>query len=189
MSSDAARWGTLANALTLSRAAAIPLLVLAILNGVQLAAFALFWWAVATDFADGSLARRRGEESNLGGLLDHTTDALFCSVSLGALAWQGVVPAPLPFLVALAFTHYTLDSKSLAGHPLRASFLGRWNGIFYFVMIGIPVCRDALAIGWPGPGLVTAIGWALVASTVVSMADRAWALVSSRQPPPPPRRR
>ena len=64
-----------------------------------------------------------------------------------------------------------------------------WNGIFYFVMIGIPVCRDALAIGWPGPGLVTAIGWALVASTVVSMADRAWALVSSRQPPPPPRRR
>ena len=41
MSSDAARWGTLANALTLSRAAAIPLLVLAILNGVQLAAFAL----------------------------------------------------------------------------------------------------------------------------------------------------
>jgi hypothetical protein len=90
------------------------------------------------------------------------------------------VPAPLPFLVALAFLQYTLDSKSLAGQPLRASFLGRWNGIFYFVMVGIPVVRDALGLAWPGPGLVMAIGWAMVASTVISMGDRGLALLKSR---------
>ncbi len=127
---------------------------------------------------DGSLARRSGRVSSLGGLLDHGTDALFCSVGLGALAWLGVVPVVLPLLVAAAFLQYMLDSRSIAGQPLRASFLGRWNGIFYFVMLGIPIVRDALGIGWPGPGLVIAIGWALVVSTVASMADRAWALAT-----------
>jgi phosphatidylglycerophosphate synthase len=169
------RLATLANLLTLSRAAAVPFLALSIVHEVEVAALALFVWAVATDFADGSIARRQGQASSLGGLLDHSTDAFFCSVGLGALAWVGVVPVALPCLVAAAFLQYMLDSRSIAGQPLRASFLGRWNGISYFVMVGIPVVRDALGIGWPGAGLVMAIGWALVASTVVSMADRAWA--------------
>lgn len=175
-----ARWATLANLVTLTRVAAIPLLVAAILAEARLAACGLFVWAVVTDLVDGRLARNRGEASSLGGLLDHSADALFCSVGLGALAWVGVVPAPLPFLVAAAFLQYMLDSRSLAGRPLRASFLGRWNGIFYFVLVGIPVVRDALGIAWPGPGLVMAIGWGLVASTAVSMGDRGWALVRPR---------
>ena len=172
------RLATAANLLTLSRAAAVPFLALSILHGDERVALGLFLWAVATDFVDGSLARRSGRASSLGGLLDHSSDALFCSVGLGALAWLGVVPVVLPLLVAAAFLQYVLDSRSIAGQPLRASFLGRWNGIFYFVMLGIPIVRDALGIGWPGPGLVVAIGWALVVSTVASMADRAWALAT-----------
>jgi phosphatidylglycerophosphate synthase len=99
-----AGWLTVANAVTLVRVAAIPLLVLAILSGAKLEAVALYALAVVTDVADGRLARRRGEASPFGGLLDHSADALFCSVSLGALAYQGVVPALLPLLVATAFT-------------------------------------------------------------------------------------
>ena len=175
------RLGTLANAVTFTRVLSVPLLAVAILTDARLSAAALFAWAVVTDLVDGRLARRRGEVSNLGGLLDHSADAFFCSVGLGALASVGVVPVPLPFLVALAFTQYMLDSRSIAGKPLRASSLGRWNGIFYFVMIGIPVVRDALGLAWPGPGLVMAIGWLLVASTLVSMGDRLVALLSSRR--------
>ena len=175
-----AGWLTVANAVTLLRVAAIPLLVTAILSGAALAAASLYALAVVTDVVDGRLARRRGEASPLGGLLDHSADALLCSASLAALAYQGVVPAPLPFLVAAAFTQYMLDSKSLAGEPLRASSLGRWNGVCYFVLVGVPVVRDAIGIAWPGPGLVRMLGWALVASTLVSMADRLVALVHSR---------
>jgi phosphatidylglycerophosphate synthase len=178
---SAARIRTLANAVTLTRVACVPLLVAAVLQQAHLAAAAIFAWAVLTDLIDGRIARSRGEVSNLGGLLDHSTDALFCSVGLGALAFEGVVPAPLPFLVAAAFTQYMLDSRSVAGQPLRASFLGRWNGIAYFVMIGIPVVRDALGLDWPGPALVMGIGWALVVSTVLSMGDRLVALVGSRR--------
>ena len=169
------RWGTLANAVTLTRGMAAPLLVAAILLDARVEALGLFVLAVATDVADGRLARRLGEVSRLGGLLDHGADALFCSLGLGALAWTGALPIPLPFLVAVAFLQYVLDSRSIEGLPLRASFLGRWNGILYFVLIGIPVVRDALTLSWPGAGLLSGLGWVLVASTLLSMLDRGWA--------------
>jgi phosphatidylglycerophosphate synthase len=176
--STPSRLATLANLLTLTRAVAVPFLALAIVHGAERVAVGLFVWAVATDFADGRLARRRGQASSFGGLLDHGTDALLCSVGLGALAWVGVVPLALPCLVVVAFIQYMLDSRSIAGQPLRASFLGRWNGIFYFVLLGIPILRDAVGSGWPGPGLVLVLGWALVVSTLASIADRAWALTT-----------
>ena len=167
------RWGTRANALTALRLAAVPLLVVAILSGSTAAACALFALAVATDLLDGRIARRFGEVTPLGGLLDHCADAAFVSAGLGALAWQGGVPAPLPLLVAAAFLQYVLDSRALAGRRLRASGLGRANGIAYFVLLGIPLVRDALGLAAPGDGLVRALGWALVATTVASIADRA----------------
>jgi phosphatidylglycerophosphate synthase len=121
------------------------------------------------------VARRLGQASPRGALLDHAVDAIFCATGLAALALRGGVPAPLPALVALAFAQYAADSRALAGRTLRASALGRTNGIAYYVMIGVPVVRDALGLGWPGPAFVRAAGWALVATTLVSMADRAWA--------------
>ncbi len=170
------RLWTWANALSLVRLALVVPLVEAIGAGRALAATAVLALAIATDFADGAVARRYGETSPLGGLLDHATDATFVTAGLAALAAAGVVPWPLPPLVALAFVQYVLDSRTLAGRPLRASSLGRWNGILYFVMVCVPVVRDALGWSWPGPGLVRSLGWALVASTVLSMGDRLLAL-------------
>ena len=88
-----------------------------------------------------------------------------------------LAPLALLCLVLLAFAQYALDSRALAGASLRASRLGRWNGIAYFVLLGIPVIRDLLGLAWPGDGWVVALGWGLVASTVVSMGNRALALL------------
>jgi hypothetical protein len=110
------------------------------------------------------------------------TDAAFVSLGLAALALRGEGPALLPALVALAFLQYTLDSRVPLGRPLRASALGRWNGIAYFVPIGTVVVRDALGLAWPPAGLVRALGWLLAASTLLSMADRALALRRARRP-------
>jgi hypothetical protein len=59
---------------------------------------------------------------------------------------------------------------------LRASFLGRWNGIFYFV----PIVLIAIARLPVAPRLASlldhaagALGYLLAASTVASMVDRA----------------
>jgi phosphatidylglycerophosphate synthase len=179
MQGEAPRLLTWANGLTSLRLIAAPGLALALLDTGRVApfvAFSLFWGAVATDLLDGRVARRLGQTSAFGGFLDHLTDATFVTVGAFALALRGEAPLLLPPLIALAFAQYTLDSRTLAGRPLRASTLGRWNGIAYFVLLGIPVCRDALGISWPRNGLLLALGWLLIASTIASMSDRLLAL-------------
>ena len=177
------RWRTRANGLTALRLVAAPACALAILVRADVAALALFAFAVLTDLADGRVARRYGETSALGGFLDHATDALFVSLATLALALRAQTPLLLPALIMAAFVQYALDSRALAlrapPRPLRASALGRWNGIAYFVLVGIPVVRDGLSLGWPPDILVTWVGRALVVTTGLSMLDR----FRSRRPP------
>lgn len=180
MNGTGSRLTTRANGLTALRLVCGPLLVVALLQSAAWPAFALFWLAVATDLLDGRVARRFGESSPLGGFLDHVTDAAFVSLGLAALALRGEAPVLLPALVALAFLQYTLDSRVIQGNALAASALGRWNGIAYFVPVGAVVVRDALGLGWPSAGIVLALGWALVATTGLSMADRLRAFMRSR---------
>lgn len=179
--SEGSRWLTLANGITAIRFPLAPLCVYSILNDQFLLTFGFYWLAVASDLLDGRVARRRGEVSSLGGLLDHSSDALFVASGLGALALHGMIPWPLPILVAAAFVQYALDSRALAGRRLRTSELGRLNGIAYFALLGVPVVRDALGLGWPSPALVSGLGWLLVASTLLSMADRAISWTLSRK--------
>jgi len=171
---------TRANALTALRLLAAPALLVCMRRGLPAAALALFVLAVATDLLDGLVARRYGEASALGGLFDHASDAAFVVAGLLGVALAGEVPSILPWLIAAAFLQYALDSRALAGRRLRSSQLGRWNGIAYFVLLGVPVVRDGLGIGWPATGLVRGLGWLLVASTAVSVVDR---LVALRQRP------
>jgi cardiolipin synthase len=170
------RWLTWANGLTASRLVAAPLLALAILREADGAALLIFVAAVLSDLLDGRVARHFGEASSLGGVLDHATDAAFVTAGTGALGYAGEVPQILPWLIAAAFLQYVVDSRVAAGRSLRASALGRWNGVAYFVVLGIPVVRDGLGLAWPGALLVNAIGWLLVVSTLLSMAQRlrAW---------------
>lgn len=176
----ASSWQTRANALTALRLLAAPALFAAICAGEAVVAAALFALAVATDFADGWVARRYGEASPLGGLMDHAADAVFVTSGCAALASLGVLPAPLPALIAVAFVQYALDSRAGPTRPLRASALGRWNGMAYYAIVAVPVVRDALALAGPGPGVVRGLGWVLVVSTLVSMADRLLASLGRR---------
>jgi phosphatidylglycerophosphate synthase len=176
-------WWTRANALTALRLAIAPMLAGSIATGHAGLATALFFAAVVTDFADGPVARRYGESTPLGGLLDHSVDATLCALGLAAHALHGTVPWALPPLVLAAFAQYVIDSKSLVGRPLRASALGRWNGIAYFVAVAVPIVRDTLGWSWPGAGLVWWLAAGLVATTFVSMGDRLLALRRAHQLP------
>ncbi len=78
----------LPNALTLSRIFVVPLLVVVLLTkfpsewlGIpqQLFGLALFVGASITDWADGYIARKRGQVSTLGILLDPIADKLLIS--------------------------------------------------------------------------------------------------------------
>ena len=165
-------WLTRANALTCLRLVAAPALVVAIRADAAWVATAIFAFAVASDVADGIVARRFGEQSGLGRLIDHAADAIFVTAGTAALAHARVLPALLPTLIAASFLQYALDSKIAKASGPRPSTLGRWNGIAYYAIVAIPIVRDALGIDWPGPALVMALGWLLIGSTLVSMGDR-----------------
>ena len=177
-----------ANALTGLRALLIVPSVWSIQAGEFASAAVVFCLAVATDLADGPVARARGEVSPLGGLFDHSVDAAYVATALGAFAladWGSPdwpqIPLALPVLIVLSFAQYALDSRVMAGRPLRASALGRYNGIGYFVLLGVVVI--GLAIGLPtgllNP-LVSIAAWLLLATTLGSMLDRLLALRRAR---------
>jgi cardiolipin synthase len=165
-------WLTRANALTGLRLAAVPALVVAIRADAAWAALVVFALAVASDVADGIVARRFDEQSGLGRLIDHAADAVFVTAGAATLAAAEILPPLLPTLIAASFLQYALDAKTAKSSGPRPSALGRWNGIAYYVIVAIPIARDALGIDWPGSALVMALGWLLVGSTLVSMAER-----------------
>jgi phosphatidylglycerophosphate synthase len=178
---------TLSNALTLLRLLAAPLFFCAIVEEAWATAGLLFWFAVASDVVDGRIARARGEASAFGGVLDHASDATFVVAGQVALVVQTRVPTALPLLVGLAFLQYVFDSRILAGRALRASSLGRWNGIFYFVPPGVIATREMLGLRFPPDSAVWLLGWLLVISTLISMADRLASLVFVRRDDGEPR--
>lgn len=165
-------WLTRANALTLLRLLLAPGLAVAILEGAESVAAVFFWLAVITDVADGRMARRFGEETPYGRFFDHAADAIFVTTATAALAGTGALPAALPILIAVAFTQYAVDFRFVAANNLLKSRLGHLNGIAYYVIVALPVMRDAMGIAWPGAELVRAGGWLLVASSAASVAGR-----------------
>ena len=162
-----------ANALTALRLAAAPAAGWFTATEHWLAALLLWALAIVTDVFDGILARRFGAASSGGGLFDHGTDCAFVTFTLGGLASVGWIPWLLPALVPLAFIQYMLDSKALAGRPLRTNFIGKSNGIGYFAVAGVVIVPNALGWwDWLPMVLGEAFAWLLVATTLLSMGER-----------------
>jgi phosphatidylglycerophosphate synthase len=133
--------------------------------------------AIASDCLDGPIARRTGTASAKGMLFDHTTDCLFVTGGLTGAALAGSITPVLPVLIPFAFGQYVVDSYVLSRQrQLRASFLGRWNGILYFVSLVLIVAARLSAPSSLASFLQLAargLGYLLAASTVASMIDRA----------------
>ena len=161
-------WANLVTALRLAAAPAVGWF--AAVGNWPVAALLLLG-AIATDVLDGFLARRLGQASNQGGLFDHGVDCLFVTCLLAGLAQAGWAPWVLPVLIPLAFIQYVLDSQALAGEKLRTNGLGKANGIGYYALGALIVLPHALQLG-PPAGLAWGASWLLVASTLVSMAER-----------------
>ena len=135
--------------------------------------FALIIWvvALATDFLDGPIARRRGTVSALSGAFDHTSDFLFVVSGIFAGASRGAFPWILPVCIAAAFAQYAIDSYWFHRQlRFRGSKLGRYNGMLYFAppIVDILIRLGARAL----QPLLTILVWALVLSTLVSMGQR-----------------
>lgn len=167
---------TLANSLSLFRFIIAPVAAWNIISGWWLTASFLLILAILSDLLDGTIARKKGQESATGALLDHSCDALLVAVLLFVLTKTHEIPLLLPVLVLMSFLQYVLDSKALSGKKLRTSPLGRFNGITYFVLVSFCIFSEGLKINLPNYFIITC-AWILIGTTLLSMSERLWTLL------------
>jgi cardiolipin synthase (CMP-forming) len=165
------------NALSALRLALVPVFFWLILRHRDGWALAVLAVSGFTDYLDGNLARRWGQVSRLGQLLDPVADRLYILATLLGLAWRDVVPW---WLVALVVGRDVLLSVTIpvlarSGYgPLPVHFLGKAATfcllyafpLLLLAQIGGPVAQAALAVGWAfawwGTGLYWWAGWLYV---------------------------
>ncbi|MXW06676.1 MAG: CDP-alcohol phosphatidyltransferase family protein [Gammaproteobacteria bacterium] len=168
---------SVANGLTFTRLIISPINAWCIVEGDYVLSSAMFVIAVVSDVFDGVFARRQANPTNIGGILDHTADCFFVSSALVALSINGSIPWLLPILVVFAFLQYVFDSKVFRREQLVPSKLGRWNGIGYFVIVGIVVGENALDFDWiSNLWIRQTFAWTLIVSTMLSMGERLFLL-------------
>jgi len=83
---------TVPNLLSFVRLALVPVFLVFLLNGQDIAALLVLVFSSLTDFLDGWLARRLHQVTRLGQLLDPAADRLYIIATLLGLAIREVVP-------------------------------------------------------------------------------------------------
>jgi CDP-diacylglycerol---glycerol-3-phosphate 3-phosphatidyltransferase len=128
----------LPNALTLVRIFAVPLLVtLLMTKDHMLIATMIFLAASLTDLLDGYLARKRGQITTLGVLLDPLADKILISSAFISLIPYDIVPAwMVVIIVGREFAVSGLRSiGSTQGFTIQASELGKIKMVAQVVAI------------------------------------------------------
>ncbi|MFT4561500.1 MAG: phosphatidylglycerophosphate synthase [Gammaproteobacteria bacterium] len=171
---------TIPNLLSLSRIVFVPALIAALAVRAELLAVSIFSVVVISDFLDGFIARRWHQLSARGALIDHGSDAVFVSSMTGYFAYLGVLPPMLPVLIAVAFIQYSIDSGKQRNTGLRASSIGRWNGIAYFVITGLAVAVHLFIVDSLARDILNSFAYLLCVSTGVSILARAAHFFSER---------
>ncbi len=161
------------NALSLLRGICAPIFIWTVALEFWSITFAILVYAVVSDFVDGPIARRFKLVTPIGSRLDHGADFAFTCCGLIAfwLFADALVPFALIAVQTLAFLEYSLTGP-LAGSAFRASRLGRYNGILYFVVVATITTQAFFQIKWVAPNVIVVFCWLLVASTVASIATR-----------------
>jgi CDP-diacylglycerol--glycerol-3-phosphate 3-phosphatidyltransferase len=173
----------LPNALTLTRIFLVPLLVAALVQhslrieiaGTMLVAndfFALtvFLACALTDMLDGHLARRWGQETTVGTLLDPVADKLLISAALISLVETRLLPGWMAILIiSREFAVSGLRSIAAAeGYTIRASELGKTKMVSQ--VFGISLIM--LSVRWPSLRIwALAAMWGVVVFSLWSAVD------------------
>ena len=165
------------NLLTFSRLAAAPVLGYLVLQDAHAWTLGLFAYAGATDLLDGWLARRLGQQTVVGSVVDPMADkALMMSMTV-ALAVKGALPPWLAAVIlgrdaalGVAAVYYRWISlpppKTLARYwdfslpsaEVRPTTISKYNTFFQLALIGATVALPMLqAVGWGGGQLLGAI--------------------------------
>ena len=181
----------LPNLLTLLRIFIVPLLVVVLLTKFSedyvglpqhIAGVSLFLFAACTDAIDGWLARKRGQVSKFGTLLDPIADKLLISAAFISLVEMQLVPAwMVVIIVGREFTVLGLRTiASAEGFTIQASALGKTKMVLQVVAVCAVILGARTKVLHP---LSTVLLWLVVLSAVASAVQyflKFWSQVDDR---------
>ncbi|HEY7668072.1 MAG TPA: CDP-alcohol phosphatidyltransferase family protein [Actinomycetota bacterium] len=172
---DPSRILTVPNAISFVRILLTPVFVVLIIDDdTTTAGLLLFAVVVATDWVDGLVARRTGQVSELGKVLDPVADRVAIAAGLIALVVRGVFPLWAALLILVRDVAVLIGGTlAMARHHVRIDvrFIGKLAT--FSLMFAIP------AIAWADLGLPLAeaasvVGWAAFAVGIVEYYVAAW---------------
>jgi cardiolipin synthase (CMP-forming) len=170
------RVATVPNLISAIRILLIPLFVALIVDpDTTTAGLILFGVVVATDWIDGLVARRTGQVSELGRVLDPVADRLAIAAGLIALAIRGVFPWWAAALILVRdVAVFIVGVAVLWRSEVRIEV--RWIGKIatFSLMTAIPFVSWG-ALGLPLAEAATVIGWAAFAIGIVEYYIAAFA--------------
>lgn len=151
---------TVPNLLSLFRLALVPVFLGLLVGGLYVWALLTLVVASATDYVDGVVARRFGQITRLGQLLDPAADRLYILATLLGLAWQEFIPWWLVAVIVGRDVLLIVLGVVLAQHgygPLPVHHLGKMAT--FTLLFALPV----LIVGAAFPAVAEpahSIGWA-----------------------------
>jgi cardiolipin synthase (CMP-forming) len=156
------------NLISFARIALIPVFVWMIVDEeTTTAGLLLFAFVVATDWVDGLLARRTGQVSELGKVLDPVADRLAIAAGLIAFVIRGIFPLWAALLILVRDLTVLLAGAFLLGRrKIRLDV--RWIGKLatFSLMAAIPWIAWG-ELGLPLAEAATVAGWAAFAIGIV----------------------
>lgn len=169
---------TVPNLLSFLRIALIPVFVALIVDpDTTFWGLALFAVVAATDWVDGLLARRLGQVTELGKVLDPTADRIAMAAGLVALAVRGVFPwwAATLILVRDAAV-LAVGAGLLVGRRVRLDVrpLGK---VATFTLMTAVVWISWGNLGYPLEHAALALGWVSFTAGIVEYYVAAWLYV------------
>ena len=184
----------LPNSLTILRIFFAPLLVVVLLTrGPNLVVWGVpmhfeVWgvlillMAAATDWADGYFARRRGEVTTLGILLDPIADKLLISAAFISLVEMHLVPGWMVVII-IGREFIVLGLRNIAsaeGFMIQASALGKTKMVLQVIAVCVVIVGSKHQFFKP---LATLLLWLVVVSAVASAVQyymNFWSQVDDR---------
>ncbi|MFC5382444.1 CDP-alcohol phosphatidyltransferase family protein [Aquipuribacter nitratireducens] len=157
---------TVPNAISLARLACVPLFAAFIVRDQDLLALLVLLLAGVSDYVDGVLARRWGQVTRLGQLLDPAADRLYVTAALLGLGWREVLPWWLVLTVVVREVVLTTNVLVLRRHGFTSLPVHLTGKLATFVLLlALPLLLLAGTAETLGPWVADAlrpVAWALV---------------------------
>lgn len=175
----------LPNSITMSRIACLPLLIwlLSASSAVtghtqEVAASLLFIAAAITDGLDGYLARKRGQITTIGMLLDPLADKMLVTAGFVCLvSFNPHIVKPWIAVLVIGREFLVTGLRSIAaneGFTIDASEVGKLKTVLQIVSVVAAILDRGWNAWWVGPGWRNDAGWFFVPVHVIALVAIYW---------------